>query len=72
MTEKQQVQRALQQARKRRARSAVVETIVIDGSLDFHALEVLKLEVRRLASLRGFELSKIKVATVAKQSRRRG
>ena len=70
MKEEQQVQSALQQAKKPHARSAVVETLAIEGSLDFHALEVLKLELRRLATLCGLEVSKIKVVTVAKQSRR--
>jgi hypothetical protein len=71
MKKKQQLPSALQSARKQRPGSALVETIEIDGSLDLHALEVLKLELRQLATLYGFEVSKVAVTTIAGRSKRR-
>jgi hypothetical protein len=55
---------------KLQAQSALVEMIVIDGCLDAHSLETLKLEVRRLASSCGLEIREIEVVPEARRSGR--
>jgi hypothetical protein len=46
--------------------SALVETITIDGSLDAHSLEALKLELKQLAAACGLEIREIAVVTERK------
>jgi hypothetical protein len=60
-----------QDPRRPRGPSALAETISIGASLDSHSIEVLKLEVGRLADTYGLAIDKFKVVTVPHRSRRR-
>jgi hypothetical protein len=54
--------------------SLLAATMMIDGSLDSHALEALQLELKRLAQGCGLEVEVIEVRTVERplRERRRG
>jgi hypothetical protein len=66
-------QRARARRRNKRAASAApvaatdtfVETLEIRGELGSHALEALRLELRRLATRCGFEVTDIRIETDA-------
>jgi hypothetical protein len=49
-------------------RDAVVETIEIDGELGSHAVEALRLEIRRLAERCGLDIKEIRIETVTEGS----
>jgi hypothetical protein len=53
---------------QRGGRDGVVESIEIDGDLGSHALETLRLEIRRAAERCGLDVKEIRIETVREGS----